>query len=300
MKCEPFYYSGLSDCNELFKDVVGMLILEKKTTLSAPTAKATYASIVALASGVTGMFLPIGRGYQNNTAEPELATSQVGLVEKVSDPLPQLIGFLDRSYCDYKTLWALDGKSMDVILFMKNGKIWHSQDSAGNVVGFRAKLFTRKNAPAADNSLENFPIYVNFQYLDDLDRAGLTTLAFGIKELDDLIPVGLEIKQVVSYASGDITVDIVKRGSGLPFADITDATSFNILRTVDGSTDLDIDVTAVDVTSAANGRYVLTIQKDASGTPADITAGVYIQAVESDGGSPDLITYVSAPFLVVV
>lgn len=297
MKCEPFYYSGLSDCDMLFKDVVGMEIVDKGTTFSGISAKATHTAIIAGTASQTGMYLPIQRGYQNNTAEPERNSSQVGRTEKTSDPLPMLVGFLDKSYCDYKTLYDLDGKEKDVILYLKSGKVWHTSNSDLDDIGFRAKLSIRKNAPGADNSVENFPIYVDFQYIEDLDNAKLTTLAFSVKELVDSMPVGLAMTVTTAYASGVVTVDITKRCSIAPFASITDETSFEVLYTVAGSTDLDIDVTAVDKTSAAVGRYILTIQKDASGTPANLTAGVTIRAVEEDGS---LLTYVSAPTLIKV
>lgn len=297
MNCEPFYYSGLSDCEMLFKDVVGAMIMDKGTTLSDAAAKATYTAIFAGTASQTGMYVPIGRGYQNNTAEPERNTSVVGFTEKVSDPLPMLIGFLDKSYCDYKTLYGLDGKDKDVILFLKNGKVWHSKNSAGSKIGFRAKISIRKNAPGADNSVENFPIYMDFKYIEDLDNAEITTLNFSVKELNDAVPVGLAMKVNSAYAAGVVTVDINKRCSLTPFADITDQTSFEVLYTVNGSTDLDIDVTACDKTSAAIGRYILTIKKDATGIPANLTAGVWIRAVENDGSN---LTYVSDPVLISV
>ena len=296
MNCEPFYYSGLSDCDALFKDVVGVLIVDKGATLSAPAAKATYTGIFAVDSP-TGMFAPISRGYQNNTAEPERNTSAVGFTEKTSDPLPMLVGFLNKSYCDYKTLYGLDGKEKDVVLFLKNGKVWHSVNSAGAAIGFRAKISIRKNAPGADNSVENFPIYMDFMYIEDLDNAKLTTLAFSVKELNDAVPVGLNIAVTTAYSSGTVTVDINKRCSLTPYAGIATAADFDVLYTESGSPDLDIDVTAVNVTSAAIGRYILTIKKDATGTPANLTKGVWIRAKKL---AATVLTYISDPIFIKV
>lgn len=297
MKCTPFYYSGLSDCEILFKDVIGAMVMDKGQTLSDAAALATYTAIIAGTSSQTGMYLPIGRSYQNNTAEPERNTSVVGFTEKVSDPLPMLVGFLDRTYCDYKTLYDIDNQDKDVVLFLKNGKVWHSKNSDGSKIGFRAKISIRKNAPGADNSVELFPIYMDFKYIEDMDNAEVTTLNFSVKELNDSIPVGLNISLVTAYTSGDVVVSINKRCSLTPFADITDETSFEVLYTESGSTDLDIDVTAASTTSASVGRYTLTIQKDSSSTPANLTKGVWIRAVEDDGSN---LTYVSDPFFVKV
>jgi hypothetical protein len=296
MKCEPFYYSGLSDCDMLFKDVVGALILDKAQVLSDAAALATYTPIIAGASS-TGMYLPLQRGYQNNTAEPERNTSVVGFTEKTSDPLPMLLGFIKASYCDYKTLYGIDGKEKDVVLFLKNGKVWHSKNSSGAKIGFRAKVSIRKNAPGADNSVENFPIYMDFMYIEDLDNAELTTLAFSVKELNDSIPVGLSMRVSTPYAAGVVVVDINKRCSLTPFTGITAETSFDVLYTEAGSTDLDIDVTAAALTSAAIGRYSLTIKKDAGSTPANLTKGVWIRAKEV---SETVVTYISDPVFIKV
>jgi hypothetical protein len=295
--CEKFYYSGLSDCDALFKDVMGALIMDKGQTLSAAEALATYEAIVAGTPAQTGIYVPIARGYQNNTSEPERATSVVGYTEKTSDPLPMLVGFLEKSYCDYKTLYGLDGKDKDVVLFLKSGKVWHTQNSSGDDIGFRAKMSIWKNAPIAENALENFPIYMDFKYIEDMDNALITSLAFSIKELDDLVPVGLNAKVITAYAAGDVTIDLFKRCSVTPFTGITDQTSFEVLKTESGSTDLDIDVTAVDKTSAEIGRYILTIKKDSTGVPADLTKGVWIRAIEDDGSKT---TYVSQPLFIKV
>lgn len=296
MNCEPFYYSGLSDCDALFKDVVAAMIIDKGATLSAPAALATYTGIFAV-DNPAGMFAPISRGYQNNTAEPERNTSAVGFTEKTSDPLPMLVGFLNKSYCDYKTLYGLDGKEKDVVLFLKNGKVWHSVNSAGAAIGFRAKISIRKNAPGADNSVENFPIYMDFMYMEDLDNAKLTTLAFSVKELNDAVPVGLNMAVTTAYATGTVTVDINKRCSLTPYAGIATADDFDVLYTESGSPDLDIDVTAVDITSAAIGRYILTIKKNAGSTPANLTKGVWIRAKKLNA---TVLTYISDPIFIKV
>lgn len=301
MNCEPFYYSGLSDCDMLFKDVIGVMVFDKNQALSAPAELATYEAIFANITAITGVYLPINRGYQNNTAEPTLNTSQVGFTEKVNDPMPQLVGFLTKSYCDYKTLWGLDGRDMDVVLVLKNGKIWHTVNTSGYNVGFRARINIRKNAPGADDSVENYPIYINFLYVDDLDEAKITTLNFSIKEFETVTPVGLSISQVVAYASGvgdgTITVDVTKRCTRTPFTSVTAAANFKILGTEPGSTDLDVSVTTLDKTSAAIGRYILTVKKDSSGTPANLTKGVYIQLIEDNSTK---VTYLSDPFFIKV
>lgn len=299
MKCTPFYYSGLSDCDMLFKDVVGAMILDKGATLSDPAAKATYTDKFAVYPA-TGMFAPIMRGYQNNTAEPERNTSAVGFTEKTSDPLPMLVGFLDKSYCDYKTLYALDGAEKDIVLFLKNGRVWHSQDATGNKIGFRVKVSIRKNAPGADNSVENFPLYFDFMYIEDLDNALLTTLNFSVKELADAVPVGLNGVVTTAYSSGTVTVDLKKRCTLTPYAGATATTNWEVLYTENGSTDLDVDVTTVGATSAAIGRYVLTIKKDASGTPANLTKGAWIQARVMNGVTATKLDYVSQPIFIKV
>lgn len=296
--CKTFYYSGLSDCKALFKDVAGAVIMDKGQTLSNPAELATYKAIIAGTSSQTGIYLSfLSSSYQNNTAEPERNTNALGVSRKVSDPLPMLIGFVERSYCDYKTLYDIDHQDKEIVLLLKSGVAWHTKNSSDVKTGFRSGISIRKNAPSADNSVENFPVYMDFQYVDDLNNAEITSLNFSIKELDDAVPVGLNMSLVTAYAAGDVVVQINKRCTLTPFADITDQTSFEILEPASGSTDLDIDVTAAALTSASIGRYTLTIQRNASSTPADLTSGVWIRAVEDDGSN---LTYVSQPFFVKV
>ena len=62
------------------------------------------------------------------------------------------------------------------------------------------------------------------------------------------------------------------------------------------STDLDVEVTAVDAATAAQGVYVLTIQKDVSTTAADLTGDVIIRGIDDDTTN---YTYITQPINIV-
>ena len=123
-ECTPVYYSGLGDCQKLFERIVGFIKLDKKTTISNEKLIATWTAIMAGASSQTGIYIPISNGYQNNTAEPTLDTTNLGNVRKTDDPNVQLIGMFSGSYCDYKTFFPADDSLIDFETFPKYVDDW--------------------------------------------------------------------------------------------------------------------------------------------------------------------------------
>lgn len=296
MDCTPFYKSGLGDCDTIARRAKAWIILDKGQSFTETEVKtlATWSAIIAGQSSQTGMFLPVQRGYQNNTPEPERNTSNLGYTEKTNDPPIQLVGMLKASYCDYRTLYDADHKDFDVIAILEGGKLWMTQNSSGAFVGFRSNFTIRKNAALTDNNAEAFPIYLDFVHMDQLDKAFIITPSFQFVDLENAIPVGLNAGVTVAYAAGDVTVKVTKRCSIEGYSGLTAVTNWEVLS---ASADLDVDVTAVDATSASLGQYVLTIQKDASTTPATLTDNVVIRGVNDDGTN---LTYVTQPLEIVV
>jgi len=296
MTCTPFYKSGLSDCDEIAKRAKAWLILDKGQTFTDTQMKAvaTWSAIIAGTASQTGMYLPCTRGYQNNTPEPTRTTSNLGYVEKTFDPPIQLVSMLKASYCDYRTLYDADQKDFDAIAVLEDGKLWHSKNATGANIGFRVNFTVRKNAALTDNNAEALPIYLDFNYMEQVDNAYITTPEFTAIDLDNAVPVGLNISVVTAYAAGDVVIKATKRCSTEPYNDLDATTNFAVLSTV---TDLDVAVTAVDSTSKSLGIYTLTIKKDASGTPANLTDDVVIRAINDDGSN---LTHVSQPLNITV
>jgi hypothetical protein len=285
--CPPIVYSGLGDCDALFRRLTGFLVLDKKTAISNEKLLATWQAIIAGVASQTGIYLPITRGYQNNTAEPERTTANTGQTEKTGDPLVALVGFLQGSYCDYKTLYDWDGRQIDFVGVLDTGQLWITRSSAGATQGFRSNFTIRKNAPLADNVAEGTPLYVDFLYLTDMDNGDVSTPEFTTRELRDVVPVGLRATVTDPYDTGDVTILVTKRCSSDPQTDLTAVDNWEI---ISAGTQLDVDITAVDATSAAVGSYILTIKQNAGTTPIDLTQDVVLRAVKDDSSN---LTYVS-------
>jgi len=291
MNCEPIYYSGLGDCDKLFKRVVGFLVLDKGTAISDETLLATWQAIIAdIGVAQTGIYLPISRGYQNNTAEPERTTSNLGTTEKTDDPNVALVGFLKGSYCDYKTLYGWDGRDVDFVAVLDNGQLWLTKDSSDNSLGFRANFTIRKNAPLGDNVAEGTPMYVDFLYKDEMDNGFVSTPAFNTRELRDVVPVGLSMSVAVAWAANDVTVKIVKRcAPSQPYVFASAVVGdFPILA---AKTDVNPSFSAVDDTNKAIGIYVLTT------TAIVVTDDLLIRTQDDDGSNQ---THVSQPVTIVI
>jgi hypothetical protein len=289
MNCEPIYYSGLGDCDQLFKRVVGFLVLDKGTAISDETLLATWQAIIAdIGVDQKGIYLPISRGYQNNTAEPERVTSNLGITEKADDPNVALVGFLKGSYCDYKTLYGWDGRDVDFVAVLDNGQLWLTKDSDGNSIGFRANFTIRKNAPMGDNVAEGTPMYIDFLYKDEMDNGFVSTPSFTTRELRDSVPKGLSISVVTPWAANVVTVKVVKRcAPSQPYVfSSAVAGDFPILA---AKSDVSPSISSVDDTNKAIGVYVLTT--------LSATDDLLIRAQDDDGSNQ---TYVSQPVTITI
>ena len=150
MSCQTAYYSGLADCAKQLGRVVGFMLTDRGVTFTQATfeTKSTHKTNIAdttLASRVATVF-PLLQ-YDKTTDEREIQTSNLGIKTKTLDPAPSMTGYIDASLCDYKTVHSLENKWFEVILFTEDGNQLGTIDDDGNVRGFRAKLFTKRDLP---------------------------------------------------------------------------------------------------------------------------------------------------------
>jgi len=252
-----------------------------------------WLDILAGTAGITGIYVPFDRGYQNNTTEPEMTQSNLGYSEKTQDFPPMIKGFANISYADYKSFFAADNRDFDVWLVEKDGTL--EGTATGAVVkGYRGKVFVRYNAPNADNLQESFPIDISF--VDVLEwKIKSTTIKAGFTptELLDSIPAGLDVEVKVAYAiGGNVTLKVTRRNQDVPYPDLITVPKWKILS---ASSDLDVGIISVDDANAALGEYVLNIQANVGTAPTDLTGSVLLAAIDDDGTN---VTYISAPFTV--
>lgn len=291
MTCPTFYPSGTSECNRLRGRYQGFIFLNKKTELTAAEVAtlAAWASVLAKKGDVKGFFVDTGNGYTNNTAEPERNTAVTGGTTKTHDPEPMMVAYMKTSMCDYLNLFNADNQDFMVVPVLPKGNLEVKQKTNGNYAGCRCTLSIRKNTSRPDALHESYPVYIDYKDASELDSVGVVETAFDISDLVDAIPVGLSMRVVTAYTAGVVVVELTKRCSNAAATGYTSATNYEILEQAKGSTDTDIAITPAD---GGVGRYNLTIKKDSSGTPADITAAVTIRAIDDDGTN---YTYLSQP-----
>lgn len=300
MNCSAFYYSGLSQCRAFREKVMGIIMSNKDITQTKTEAAslAYWIGLMADADAPTAIYIPFDRGYQNNTSEPEITTSNLGYSEKTNDFAPIIKGFGNFNYEDYQAFFAGDNQDFNFWLVLKDGTIEGLELSDGNVRGRRGKMFVMYNAPNADNLQESFPIDISFVDVNEW-KANSVTIAtdFTPTEILDSVPVGLNIDVVTPYAAGgNVVVKATKRNQpGVPHPGLDDVADWKVLAV---KADLDVAITQVDATSGQFGIYTLTIQKDAGSVPADLTDDVVIRAMDLNGGAE--LAYVSQPLVIPV
>jgi hypothetical protein len=298
MGCSSFYYSGIGKDCDAFRDKVKAVILtDVGTTITKSNALnlVPWGAITAGLTAQTGMLIPFERGYENGTDKPEMTTSNLGFTEKTFDPLPKMSGYGTINYKDYQALMAADSKDFDVFLVLNNGTIEGCENSAGLLTGKRASLNVEFGLPKADNLQQSYPIHLNFLDIEQFKtKSYLFKPNFTYNELKDVNPNGVEVVVVTNYATGTVIVKATKRGTQTPYAGATLAASWKVLSS---SVDLDVAVTTVGAVSAALGVYTLTVKKDATTTPANLTDDVVLQLKVDNGTN---VTYVSQPLTIVV
>lgn len=292
MACSLFYFSGQGDCKAFRERAIGVILTKKNTVALTPAeaaALSTWAPIFADSAGQDGIYVSFARGYQNNTTEPEMTTSNLGLTEKTFDSPPLIKGFGEMSYADYKTFFSADGGAYDVWLVLNDGTIEAYTRADGKIQGRRAKVFMNFNAPSADNPQEALPIDISFTDVNQWKENSVSVRPiFTIPELMDLVPIGVEISVITAYTAGTVTLKAVKRNSTTPETGFDTIANWPILASLG---DPAVTVTVVNAASAAFGIYTLTIK---SNVTDNLTAPVIIRG-EAEGLVAGQLGYVSQP-----
>lgn len=272
MGCETPYFSGLGNCQKLLSKVVGVGITIKGTTFTDATfvSEATWKTGISSSTPASRntIILPL-RVYANNSPEPEMATSNLGIMDKTNEPAPAMIGYLLCGPNDYKDLHALAGTKFDVVLFLEDGTQMATRKSDNSIKGFTALIETRANLPLADNAQQSYPLYVFFSSAKEFKNPVYKSPDYSMDDLLGYVPVGVDLYQssTLSASTGVVTITAYKRGTtqpltGLVVADVTVLESNGTAPV--GST------TLVEV---GQGVYTLTINEDVGGSASALDAG---------------------------
>jgi hypothetical protein len=279
-------YSGNGASKALLQDVKGLIILTKNTTLTVAQAKtlAGWTGLIAPAttSAIKATYIDIARGFESKTKAAEMVTANTGFEEKTKDFPPQFIAYGHLSYADYQTWFGADGMEFDFIPVLQDGKLVFPLTSAGAMIGFCGRLIiTNFDLPKAGGAekAKYSEFTVMFDDVDQMKAAQIVTPTFTRKELEAVVPVGLNLEVVTNYesAGGTVVVKATHRATGLPYAGLTTTAEWEV---VSISGDTGGAVTTVSATQAALGIYTLTVLN----TAAKLTNDFEIQGVKITAG----------------
>lgn len=257
-------YSGNGASKALLQDVKGLIILTKNTTLTVAQAKtlAGWTGLIAPATtaAIKATYIDIARGFESKTKAAEMVISNTGFEEKTKDFPPQFIAYGHLSYADYMAWFAADGQEFDFIPVLGDGKQIHPLTSAGLQIGFCGRLIITNfdlPKPGGAEKAKYAEFTVMFDDVDQMKNAVITTPAFTRKELEAVVPVGLNLEVVTAYdvATGIVILKATQRATGAPYAGLTAFTQFEI---VSLSGDTGGAATSIVATSANLGLYSVT------------------------------------------
>jgi len=278
-------FAGRSDFNSLLPEIIGVSLIKAGNTFTDATfiTESTWKTLISASAGMLAYPLSLKRGFENTTPEVTFETSNLGFQEQTTQPIPAIKGFLDGSYCDYKQYLALNGQSFNVVLHLKDGSQFATRDSSLVVKGFKATVHTYFGVPQAENRMQSYPIWVNFESYDEFVDGYIDTPSYTFRALLDYVPIALNIKVITAYTAGVVVVKVTVRSTGAGFAGLVLTDWVELAANTD-----DTQVTAA--TDDLSGQYSLTIKTDADGSPANMTSGQYLvfQGQEITGG---FITY---------
>ena len=255
--CGGLTSSGIGECNSRLKKAVALLISIKGTAYTAAqlaTLTQTKTNI-ALAAGIKTLYVPLS-GYTATTEKPKEETGSLGTTAIYDDAIPKGTAFMDRSFDDYKTLWGANNSIVDIEFITKDGSRLMTPTANGTYKGFRAEIYSEVGIPDADKPLEAHPIHIFFKDVEEFRAMEALPMAFGKNDVEDVVPVGLNLRAVGAYGAvaKKIEVKATKRGSAVGKAGLTTWVV------------LDSNVTTPTVTATDNGAgsYTLEITKATS------------------------------------
>ena len=283
-------FAGRSDFNSLMSEVIGVSLIKKGNTFTDATfiqSANWHTKIADLSAGMVALPLSIKRGFENTTPEVafETATS-TGFQEQTTQPVPSLKGYVDGSYCDYKQLMALNGHSFEVVLHLKDGTIFATRNDALVVRGFKATVNTYFGIPLAENRMQSYPLWINFEYLDEFQGGYIDNPDWTFRALLDFIPVGLSAK-VTTRLTTTAVIKVVNRATGAGYEGLV-VGDFTVLSSSSDAVTVSVCV------DDGSGQYTITVIEDTGGAPSALDSGEWaiVQATNDDA---TYITYVTNP-----
>ncbi len=233
--------------------------------------------------------------YTNNTGEATKNTGNLGYTYKLADAKPSLQFGMLMGLEDYKDLIKKDGRMVYIMPYTQNQNIkLGTRKADGLLHGFRAKMFTRVNAPQSDDAIQqnSYVVDLEFQSSDEWAAMEAIDISFDFSDVLATLPIGLSVKPQGAYTSGTQNFKVTNRGTQKAAIGYENAADWRIV--TEGT-----DVTSPTITPSKIddfGNYAILAQK--GGTPVNLAAGekITVQCIKLNGAK---ITHVSNEFTII-
>lgn len=253
------------DCLVPLSEVKNMLICDKDTifTWSQKDILTNWTDKIKDETAGLQIYAVAGLdSYDVTTDDPNIVTQPVNKSKIITnEPVPSFVAYLNSNSCDYKELEnTLKGGTYGVFYELHNGDIMGTIDQSGTNIGSFKPLRATMNAISKQfqeiDSTQAFRVYVNHTSVKEFKSKFFLETVWDTTELNEAMPVGLNMLKTAAYAAGDQAVQIKIR-CGANKTDIvvgdfeTDETQGNVSTPA---------VTAI--VNDGGGNYTLTVEKN--------------------------------------
>lgn len=290
MSCTTQYLPGASACGQLLKNMTGLVLQEKGETWTDATIVSLDNWHTAIADDDSSVrsALPLPFLYFSNTTdEPEITSAPNSTVKsKGNDPVPSGIVYLKSGIDGYTQMHGLKGGTYEAFPFFEDNTFWASRKADGTLKGFRLEVDTSAGLPPDDKN-NSFPFMAFFQFYSEFENVvQVSDIGFSYSDLENYVPVGLNMRVTTAYTAGDVVLQVNKLGSNDAMLGLV-AGDFEVMRS---NAEPTVVVTAL--VEDGLGQYTLTIQKDNDGTPANLAATDYV-VLQAHDDDATYFTYMS-------
>ncbi len=171
---------------------------------------------------------------------------------------------------------------VDIVLGTKDGYFVMTSAINNEYRGLRAEIYSAPNLPKTDDPTKAHPIYFNFKSVSDFKNLQILPMAFSQFDIEDIVPVGVDLRATGAYTTDSITARCDLRGGSTGKAGLT---TWEIL-------DSNVDDTTVTAVDDGAGNYTLTIDKNHSTTGDNLAAGNWVK-VQASIVATSHVTYLS-------
>jgi len=273
-------FAGGGKSKVFLTDVKGLIVMNRGTSLTQAEAKTLvgWKGLIAPATSaaIAATYIDLARGFEPKTTAPEFTTANTGYKEKTKDFAPEFTGYGFMSYEDYVTWFSADCGEFDFVPILANGDFLCSlQKSTGKVVGFEGRMFLTFDLPkpGGDGKQKAHAFDIMFDDVEQYKNHVLIKTTFGRRELEECVPVGINLEVMTSYENtgGTVVIKATHRVSGDAYSGFPLSTQWKVVKT---SKDPAGAATTIVATSASIGVYTLTFLNGA----AKMTGDFEIQA----------------------